>query len=475
MQIFHSENQNLLVPLQSLKNESTDMNAPINDMTTGSPARHILNFALPLIGGYLLQQLYLIIDAAIVGKSIGVEALAAVGSSSSIIFLILGFCNGCCCGFGIPVAQRFGAKDYTAMRAYAANAIKLSFVISVIIMLITTALCTPILRMIQTPDEIFKDAYTFLFIIFLGIPFTFFYNLLSSIIRALGDSKTPFFFLILSSVVNIIIDVILIIELKMGVEGAGIATVVSQGLAGLLCFFYMRRKIPMLTPDGQEKKWQADKVKTLLNYGVPMGLQFSITGVGIIMLQSANNALGTLYVATFTVAMRIKYFFTCVFENLGVAMATYCGQNLGARKIPRVSMGIRSATKMMFIYFLFTFAVLYPFSKELSMIFVDSGQTAILNLSEEYMRISCFFYPVLGLLTIFRYSIQGLGYSKLAMTSGVCEMVARCAVSWWLIPAVGFLGVCYADPAAWICADLFLIPTGIYIYHKLKKEYGSVL
>lgn len=475
MQIFHSENQNLLVPLQSLKNESTDMNAPVNDMTTGSPARHILNFALPLIGGYLLQQLYLIIDAAIVGKSIGVEALAAVGSSSSIIFLILGFCNGCCCGFGIPVAQRFGAKDYTAMRAYAANAIKLSFVISVIIMLITTALCTPILRMIQTPDEIFKDAYTFLFIIFLGIPFTFFYNLLSSIIRALGDSKTPFFFLILSSVVNIIIDVILIIELKMGVEGAGIATVVSQGLAGLLCFFYMRRKIPMLTPDGQEKKWQADKVKTLLNYGVPMGLQFSITGVGIIMLQSANNALGTLYVATFTVAMRIKYFFTCVFENLGVAMATYCGQNLGARKIPRVSMGIRSATKMMFIYFLFTFAVLYPFSKELSMIFVDSGQTAILNLSEEYMRISCFFYPVLGLLTIFRYSIQGLGYSKLAMTSGVCEMVARCAVSWWLIPAVGFLGVCYADPAAWICADLFLIPTGIYIYHKLKKEYGSVL
>lgn len=475
MQIFHSENQNLLVPLQSLKNESTDMNAPINDMTTGSPARHILNFALPLIGGYLLQQLYLIIDAAIVGKSIGVEALAAVGSSSSIIFLILGFCNGCCCGFGIPVAQRFGAKDYTAMRAYAANAIKLSFVISVIIMLITTALCTPILRMIQTPDEIFKDAYTFLFIIFLGIPFTFFYNLLSSIIRALGDSKTPFFFLILSSVVNIIIDVILIIELKMGVEGAGIATVVSQGLAGLLCFFYMRRKIPMLTPDGQEKKWQTDKVKTLLNYGVPMGLQFSITGVGIIMLQSANNALGTLYVATFTVAMRIKYFFTCVFENLGVAMATYCGQNLGARKIPRVSMGIRSATKMMLIYFLFTFAVLYPFSKELSMIFVDSGQTAILNLSEEYMRISCFFYPVLGLLTIFRYSIQGLGYSKLAMTSGVCEMVARCAVSWWLIPAVGFLGVCYADPAAWICADLFLIPTGIYIYHKLKKEYGSVL
>lgn len=451
------------------------MNAPINDMTTGSPTRHILNFALPLIGGYLLQQLYLIIDAAIVGQFIGVNALAAVGSSSSIIFLILGFCNGCCCGFGIPVAQRFGAKDYASMRSYAANAIKLSAVISIIIMLITTVLCTYILQMIQTPKEIFKDAYTFLFIIFLGIPFTFFYNLLSSIMRALGDSKTPFFFLILSSVVNIIIDVILIIELRMGVEGAGIATVVSQGMAGFLCYLYMRKKIPMLTPNKDEQKWQKDKIKGLLGYGVPMGLQFSITGIGIIMLQSANNALGTLYVATFTVAMRIKYFFTCVFENLGVAMATYCGQNLGARKIPRVAMGIRSATKMMLIYFVFTFIVLYPFSKELSMIFVNSKETEILNLSELYMRISCFFYPVLGLLTIFRYSIQGLGYSKLAMTSGVCEMIARCAVSLWLIPAIKFIGVCYADPAAWICADLFLIPTGIYIYHRLKKEYGTVL
>ncbi len=443
----------------------------INDMTSGSPARHILQFALPLIGGYLLQQLYLIIDAAIVGQFLGVKALAAVGASTSVMFLIMGFCNGCCCGFGIPVAQRFGAKDYTNMRAFAANAIKVSLIIGVLIMLITTTLCTPILRMVQTPPDIFKDAWTFLFIIFIGIPFTFFYNLLASLMRALGDSKTPFFFLIMSSVLNIIIDVLLLIGLRMGVEAAGIATVTSQAFSGLCCFYYMRKKIPLLTPDKKESRLQADKIKVLLNNGVPMGLQFSITGIGVIMLQSANNALGTLYVATFTVTLRIKYFFTCVFENIGVAMATYCGQNLGARKVERIAKGIKASIKMMLIYFVFTFLVIFPFTKEMALMFVNANETQILDLSELYMRISLYFYPILGLLTIFRYSIQGMGYSKLAMTSGVCEMVARCAISLWLIPATHFLGVCYADPAAWIAADLFLIPTCIYVYHHLKRLY----
>ena len=311
-------------------------------MTTGSPARHILSFAVPLICGYMLQQMYLIIDAAIVGRFIGVGALAAVGASTSITFLILGFCNGCCSGFAIPIAQSFGARDYAAMRSYVYNSIRLSVIIAVVLTILMSLLCTPILQLVETPKDIFGDAYKFLLITFFTIPFIIAYNLLSGWMRSLGNSRVPFYFLVLSSLINIILDFILIVGYKAGVEGAAFATMISQALAAYWCYMYIRKKMPVLLPKAEERNYQKTKVLTLLNNGIPMGLQFSITAIGIIMLQRANNALGTLYVATFVASLRVKYFFTCVLENLGVAMATYCGQNLGARKIQRIVMGIRS-------------------------------------------------------------------------------------------------------------------------------------
>ena len=445
------------------------MSNNVNDMTTGSPMRAIFKFAVPLILGYILQQMYLIIDTIIVGRWIGVNALAAVGASTSIMFLIMGFCNGSCAGFAIPVAQAFGAKDYKKMRTYVSNSIRIAIAFAVVITLLSCLFCSKILHLVNTPQEVFSDAYTFLMLQFAAIPFTIIYNLLAGQIRALGNSKQPFYFLITASVVNIILDIILILGLGLGVEGAGIATWLSQGFSVGLCIWYIKRKMQILIPQGEERTFDNKKISILLNNGVPMGLQFSITGIGIIMLQSANNALGITCVAAFIAAMRIKYLFTCVFENIGVAMATYCGQNLGAKKMERVSQGVRAAIKMMLIFFTFSFIVITPFADEMMTLFVDKGEAEVVTYAAQFMRIACYFYPVLGLLTIFRYSIQGLGYSNLSMMSGVMEMIARCGVSLWLVPALAWTGVCYGDPVAWIMADLFLIPAFWWLFRHLRK------
>jgi len=445
------------------------MSTNVNDMTVGSPARGILHFALPLVLGYILQQMYQVIDAAIVGRWIGVGALAAVGASSSINFLVMGFCNGSCAGFAIPVAQAFGGKDYHKMRIYVANAVRIAVAFAAVITLLTCMFCTKILGLVNTPADIFHDAWTFLFLQFLAIPFTMGYNLLSGFIRALGNSKQPFFFLIIASLVNIALDVLLILVIGMGVAGAGVATLLSQAFATLLCWLYIRSKMRLLIPTGEERRYDNKRVSILLNNGVPMGLQFSITGIGIIMLQSANNALGTVCVASFTAAMRIKYLFTCVFENIGVAMATYCGQNIGARKLDRVRRGVKDAIVIMLVYFVLTVLIIYPFADEMMMLFVKSGEQEVIDNAAMFMRIANYFYPALGLLTIFRYSIQGLGYSNLSMMSGVMEMIARCGVSLWLVPALAFKGVCLGDPVAWVFADIFLIPAFLWLYHHLKR------
>ena len=442
----------------------------MNDMTTGSPVRGILHFALPLVLGYILQQMYQIIDAVIVGRWIGVDALAAVGATSSVVFLVMGFCNGSCAGFAIPVAQAFGAKDAGKMRSYVANAVRIAVVLAVVITFLSCIFCTKILGLVNTPADIFDDAWTFLFLQFLAIPFTIGYNLLSGFIRALGNSRQPFYFLIAASLLNIVLDVLLILLLGMGVEGAGVATLLAQAFAMVLCALYIRKHLQLLIPHGEERRYDNKRISILLNNGVPMGLQFSITGIGIIMLQSANNALGTVCVASFTAAMRIKYLFTCVFENIGVAMATYCGQNIGARRLDRVSSGIKAAIRIMLVYFVITVIVIYPFADEMMSLFVDSGEQAVISNAAKLMRVANVFYPVLGLLTIFRYSIQGLGYSNLSMMSGVMEMIARSGVSLWLVPAWGFRGVCYGDPVAWLFADLFLIPAYLWLYRHLRHR-----
>lgn len=443
--------------------------AQAKEMTSGASFPLILNFTLPLLLGNLLQQTYSLMDAAIVGKYLGINALASVGASTSVVFLILGFCTGCCSGFSIPVAQKFGARDYVTMRRFISVSLKISGVMSVVLAIITSLLCAFILRTMQTPENIFDGAYIYLLITFIGIPSIFFYNLLSGIIRALGDSKTPFWFLLLSSVLNIILDLFCIIVLGWGVAGAAIATVFSQGVSSVLCYIYMNRKYEILKTTPSERRFRSDIVRQLLGIGVPMGLQFSITAIGSIMLQSANNALGTACVAAFTAAMRIKMFFMCALDSLGIAMATYSGQNYGAGKPIRIWQGIKSSYVMMLVYVAAINIIIWCFAEKFALLFIDPSETEVIKDTALFLHINLSFFPLLGSLIILRYTIQGAGYTKLAMFSGVSEMIARIMVSLVVVPLFGYLGVCYGDPTAWLFANLFLIPAFIYVYRRLKQ------
>lgn len=442
--------------------------AQAKEMTSGASFPLILNFTLPLLLGNLLQQTYSLMDAAIVGKYLGINALASVGASTSVVFLILGFCTGCCSGFSIPVAQKFGARDYVTMRRFISVSLKISGVMSVALAIITSLLCAFILRTMQTPENIFDGAYIYLLITFIGIPSIFFYNLLSGIIRALGDSKTPFWFLLLSSVLNIILDLFCIIVLGWGVAGAAIATVFSQGVSSVLCYIYMNRKYEILKTTPSERRFRSDIARQLLGIGVPMGLQFSITAIGSIMLQSANNALGTACVAAFTAAMRIKMFFMCALDSLGIAMATYSGQNYGAGKPIRIWQGIKSSYVMMMVYVAAINIIIWCFAEKFALLFIDPSETEVIKDTALFLHINLSFFPLLGSLIILRYTIQGAGYTKLAMFSGVSEMIARIMVSLVVVPLFGYLGVCYGDPTAWLFANLFLTPAFIYVYRRLK-------
>ena len=452
--------------------------AQSREMTSGPSLPLILNFTFPLLLGNLLQQTYSLVDAAIVGKFLGINALASVGASTSVVFLILGFCNGCCGGFGIPVAQKFGARDYVSMRRLVSVSLKLAGMMSVGIALITCLLCAFILRTMQTPENIFQDAYWYLLITFIGVPCTFFYNLLSSIIRALGDSKTPFWFLLFSTILNVLLDLLCILVFHWGVAGAAIATVFSQGVSAVLCYFYMYRKFEILRMQPADKRFRPELARQLIFVGIPMGLQFSITAIGSIMLQSANNALGTACVAAFTAAMRIKMFFLCMLESLGIAMATFCGQNYGAGKPERIWTGVKAASLMMIVYVAAVAIILWGFSEKFVLLFVDPSETEIIADAALFLHISVSFFPVLGVLCILRYSIQGAGYTKLAMFSGVSEMIARILVSVVAVPLWGFWAVCFGDPTAWVFADAFLIPAFIYVYRRLRlivaRERGDI-
>ncbi len=438
------------------------------ELVEGRPLRAIFNFTMPLLLGNLLQQIYSLVDAIIVGRYLGIGALASVGASNSVTFFILGFCFGCCAGFGIPIAQKFGARDYSTMRRYVNVGRTLVAVVSVVVTAVTCIYCADILRMMQTPDNIFDGAWDYLFVTFVGIPFTFFYNYLACVIRALGDSRTPFWFLLLSTALNVALDFVFIVGLDGGVMGAAVATVTAQAVAAALCYVYMKRKFDILRSSAEERRFSPTLARTLLAIGVPMGLQFSITAIGSIMLQSANNALGTACVAAFTAATRIKVFFMCPFDALGMAMATFAGQNYGAGRPRRVWQGVKASVLLMMIYWAILFAVLTPLGRDFATLFVDAAETQIVDLTEFCTRIALIFFPALGLLNILRNVIQGVGFTNFAMFSGVSELLARGAVSLWAVPAWSFAAVSYGDPMAWVAACIFLIPAFAWVYRRIK-------
>ena len=441
----------------------------MKDLTTGSPMRLILGFAVPMLLGLLFQQFYNMVDTIVVGKFLGVSALASVGSTGSINFMINGFCIGVCSGFAIPIAQRFGAGDYHGLRKFTANAGWLSAAFAVVMTAVVGVLCMDILRWMQTPEDIIQGAYDYIFIIFLGIPVTYLYNMLSGIIRSLGDSRTPVYFLLLSSVMNIFLDVFTILVMGMGVDGPAYATVVSQGISGLLCLVYMIKHYPVLKMAEEEKKPDPNMMKILCSMGIPMGLQYSITAIGSVVLQAAVNSLGSMAVAAVSAGNKVSMFFCCPFDALGGTMATFAGQNVGAGKLDRVREGVKMASIIGIVYSVIAFAVLALGGKYIALLFLDAGETEIIDQVSIFLIGNSMFYIPLVFVNVVRFAIQGMGFSTFAILAGVCEMAARTFVGFFLVPIFGYLPICIASPLAWICADLFLIPAFYHCLKKLKK------
>ena len=441
------------------------------DLTSGSPLKVILMFTLPLVLGNLFQQFYALADTIIVGRFCGVSALASVGATGSVNYLILGFVIGVCNGFAIPIAQLFGARDYSDLRRHVANAAWLCIAGSVVLTVTTVALTRPMMQLMQTPEDILDGAVIYIGWIFAGIPFIFLYNMVAAIMRALGDSKTPLYFLILTSALNIGLDLLFIIPFQMGVLGAALATDISQVISGVLSFIYLSRNFDVLKMQKSDLAYSKKACARLLGIGIPMGLQCSITAIGSVIMQWAVNVLGSTAVAAVTAAGKTQSLLTVPMESVGTAMATYAGQNLGASRMDRVRQGVNSAMLIILIYGVASAFVLHFTDVQIMGLFLDTAKEVdIVAMGREYLFWNSVFFVPLGALIVWRYTIQGLGFSTLAMMAGVAEMVARTVVAIVLVPVLGYFGAELSNPAAWIAACVFLYPAYIWTCRQLDNR-----
>ncbi len=445
----------------------------VTDMTVGNPIKRILRFFVPVLLGNLLQQLYSMADSIIVSRFLGVDAFSGVSATGSLNFLILGFALGLCSGFAIPVSQSFGAGDHVSMRRFFANGIYIAGGISVVMALVTGLLSPQILRLMGTPENIFPYSLTYIRLIFFGIPATVLYNLLSSVLRAVGDGRTPLYMLLCSTLLNIALDLLFVVTFSMGIAGAAIATVLAQLVSGLLCIAMVALQFEILHIRGREWSPSGKTARQLLSIGVPMGLQFSITAVGSTILQAAVNSLGSGAVAAIGAGAKVQFIFTTPFEAVGVTMATYCGQNLGARRIDRVRVGVRRITQIAFVYSIAAFAVQALVGRYIAQLFIDSSETEILDLVTHFLNVVVASAFLLAIVLIYRNAVQGLGYSRVAMLAGLMELIGRAFVAFVLVRAMGFNGACFANPAAWLCADVFLLPVYLHTVKRLEREYPA--
>ncbi len=452
------------------KKEMKKSSSPAKDLTVGSPMKLILGFAFPMFLGLLFQQFYSLVDTMIVGKYLGVDPFAGVGSTGSLNFIVIGFCMGLCSGFSVPISQSFGAKDFPLLRKMVTNSVWLCTFFSVVITTLMLLFCRPVLTWMNTPENIFEYAYIYIFIIFAGIPCTILYNMTAAILRALGDSKSPIIFLAISSAINIGLDLLLIIVFRMGVDGAALATVVSQGVSGVISIIYIKKKFDILAMEKGDWKLERHLAGKLTGVGIPMGLQYSITGIGSVILQTAVNGLGSIYVASMTAGSKINIFLACSFDALGQTMAPYAGQNIGARKLDRVGKGLRAACIIGFIVSGLMVIVVKLFGDQLTMLFLDEKDPVIMQNSTQFLIIVSAFYCLLTLVNTVRFTIQGMGFSSLAIIAGVMEMIARGIAGMLLVPAFGYLGACYSSPLAWLLADAFLIPAFFLCKRKVARQ-----
>lgn len=443
------------------------------DMTRGSILRHLLLFSIPLIIGNVFQQLYSMVDTIIVGRTLGVDALAAVGASGSLVFFLVGFAIGLTGGFAIIVSQRFGAGDMEGVRRSTAMGAMLGIGFSVILTFIGVALSRRLLLILNTPEEILNEAQKYLNAIFWGIPLAMFYNYLSSVIRALGDSRTPLYFLLLASILNIILDFVCILNLHMGVMGAGVATVFSQGLSALLCLFYIGRKFPILHLKRSNWKFDWHFAWYHLRLGIPMAVQSSVIATGAMAIQASLNSYGAIAMAGYAAASRTEQLVSQVLISLGLTLATFVGQNYGAGSYARIREGVRKCTVITMTIAIIGAIMIILFGRTLTLFFIGTdaeNAEQMVYYSRQYLSISACCYPILSCIFIFRNVMQGIGSTGIVLTGSVIELLCRLVGAFVLAAAFGYMGVCLAGPLAWLGAALLFVITYFLKMPKLKRQ-----
>ncbi len=442
------------------------------DMTTGSPVKLILLFSIPLLIGNIFQQFYSMVDTIIVGRFVGVDALAAVGTTGSMSFLINGFVVGLTSGFAVLISQKFGAKDEIGLKKATASTLVLSLIATIIVTIISMIFAKPLLNLMNTPENIMNDAYSYIIIIYGGTIATVAYNMFASILRALGDSKTPLYFLIIASILNIVLDIVFIVNFNMGVSGAAYATVISQGISSILCLVYTYKKYKILRLKKEDFKVKRRMYIKHLKIGIPMALQFSITALGIMIVQGALNVFGSTVIAAYTAASKVLQIVMQPAITFGVTMATYCGQNLGAKKYARIKEGVKKCTEISIITSILAGLILVFGGKFFVGLFIENPDATILAYAQECLNYSAVFFIPLGLIFIYRNALQGMGESFVPMMAGAYELIARAIVAFTLPRFIDYTGICLADPIAWLAAA---IPLGLYYFKKMKSIDNSNL
>lgn len=443
------------------------------DMTQGSPTKLILFFSIPLLIGNVVQQLYSMTDTIIVGRCLGSNALAAVGTTGPLSFLILGFIIGITGGIAVIAAQRYGAKDEEGLRKSVATSIMLGILVTVVVTALAVGLAKPLLRMINTPESILEEAYDYIVVIYLGVFACMLYNMVACLLRAIGDSKTPLYFLAVSSVLNIGLDFLFIITFRMGVSGAAWATVLSQFLSGIACVIYAYVKYPMLHLTRKDFTWNTKFAWKHLQIGLPMAFQFSITAIGVIILQGALNLFGEAKIAAFTAGSKVEQLVTQPAGTFGVTMANYAGQNLGANRIDRIKVGVRKCALLTLSFAVLGMIILQFFSEPLLALFDVGKNQEIMDAALLYLRLCSIFFPFLFLIFVYRNVLQGVGRSFMPLMAGVFELVARSVAAFLLPGMMGYAGICLAGPAAWVAAAVLLYVSYHIVIRQVERQYSN--
>lgn len=444
------------------------------DLTQGSPMKLLIGFSLPLLGGFLFQQLYSFVDTAIVGRFLGYDALAAVGSTGSLNFLINGFCMGLCGGFAIPIAQAKGAQDETELRRFVMHSVYLCAIIAVAMALITGFGTPLMLDLMNTQPELMHMAVSYIQPVFFAIPATVLYNMAAGVMRSLGDSRTPMLAIVIAALMNIALDLLFIIVFHMGVFGAALATIISQLTSGLFCLRVLMRSFPELKMQPDDRRIRKPFVRRLLSMGLPFGLQYSITAIGSVTVTVAVNGLGTIAVAAVTAAGKLSMLFNIVIDALASAMATFAGQNVGAKKLDRIKEGLKSASIVGSIYCVIALVVIIFGGKAMISLFVDAEDPAViaevLDKAQQFLVVNAALYIPLLFVNILRFTIQGVGFTTVAMTAGVMELIGRAFVAIVLVPFFGYDAAVWANPVAWLMADAFLFPCLLTVMKWLQNR-----